>query len=74
MLLLQRTLLITERSGRGKVNSDKVEILLHIIFLGHPPLERDAEREGATSARAMFPFEHAMTCDPREVLMAALLA
>lgn len=73
--MLQRTSLITERPGRGKkVNLDKVETPLHTTFLGNLPLERDAEGKGEISVRAVFPFEHAVTCESREVLVAALLA
>ena len=72
--MLQKALLITERPGREKqVNSDKVETLLLITCLGNLPLERGTEGKGAI-LRAVFPFEHAMTCDSREVLMAALLS
>lgn len=70
--MLQRPLIITERPGRGKkVNSDKVETHQHTTFLGNLPLERDDERKGVISVRAVFLLEHSMN---REALMAALLA
>lgn len=72
MLVLQRTLLITERPGRGKkTNSDKVETHQHTTFLGNLPLERDDERKGVTYVKVVFLLEHAMN---QEVLMTALLA
>jgi len=75
VLLLQRALPITGRPGRGKkVNSDKVETLLHITFLGNLLLESNTEGKDVTSARAVFLFEHAMPRESREVPMAAFPA